>query len=292
MGLLRMVRICGAALATSLTLVLTGCGAPAGFDTTADDGPVVLASFYPLAWVAQQVAGPEVKVEQLTPPGAEPHDAELSPAQVARIGQADLLVTLTGFQAAVDQAVKANPPKTLIDAAQAVGLEGQDPHFWTDPSRLAQLAEPIAQQLAEIDPDRATAYRTRAATLVEQLDQLDQDIAIGLSPYAGQTLVTSHEAFSYLAKRYDLKQVSVSGIDPDQEPSPARLAEVRQQVEPLGIKTVYFESAASPKTAQALASELDVDTAVLDPLEVEPASGSYIVAMRDNLAALKKGLNK
>ncbi|WP_418276547.1 metal ABC transporter substrate-binding protein [Isoptericola jiangsuensis] len=325
------------ALAASLVLALpavalTACSSD---DGTGDDGTLqVLASFYPLQYVAEQVGGDLVSVDNLTPPSAEPHDLELAPAQVRAVGDADLVVYQSGFQAAVDEAVDARQPENVVDAADVVELESSpgtvehldeddegategdehdhdhdeeseeddghdhgvlDPHFWLDPTRLEPVADAVAEQLAAVDPDNAEVYASNAETLRGTLDDLDAEFAGTLEPCAGQTLVTSHAAFGYLAERYDLVQVGITGVDPEAEPSPARLREIGDVVETYDVQTIFTETLTSPKVAETLASDLGVDTAVLDPLEglsedAAAAGADYVAVMEDNLAALTSGL--
>jgi zinc transport system substrate-binding protein len=292
-----------AGLATALALSACSSGGDAG---AGSDGVSVLASFYPLQYVAQQVGGDLVDVSTLTPPGAEPHDLELSPAQVDEVGRADLVVYLADFQPSVDDAVAANPPAHVVDAAQDTELhaaehteEGEeehdhgtlDPHFWLDPTLLPAVADDVAEQLSAIDPDHADEYAAGAETFAQQMADLDARYAAGLATCASRTIVTTHEAFSYLAERYDLEQVGISGIDPEGEPSPARLAEVGKVVEDEGVTTIFFETLASPKVAETLADELGVDTAVLDPLEgLTDDSQDYVSVADANLDTLRTAL--
>ena len=323
-GLRIQTRAAGAALAGLVlagTATLAGCSAqgPAG-TAEESDGVTVLASFYPLQYVAQQIGGDLVTVENLTPPAAEPHDLELSPAQVREIGTADLVVYLSGFQPAVDEGIEARAPEHVVDAAAATelvvhpemiaeeeGHEGEteeehaeeegavDPHFWLDPSRLAAVGQAVADELAATDPEHADEYAAGALRLGKQLDELDQEFADGLAACQGADLVTSHTAFGYLADRYALEQVGISGIDPEAEPSPARLREIGDLVEERGVKTLYSETLVSPKVTDTLASDLGINTAVLDPLEglsedATAAGDDYVSVMQANLAALEEGL--
>jgi zinc transport system substrate-binding protein len=324
-------RAAGAAL-TSLVLAgtatLAGCSAQ-GLTGSAQesDGVTVLASFYPLQYVAQQIGGDLVTVDNLTPPAAEPHDLELSPAQVREVGTADLVVYLSGFQNAVDEAIDARAPEHVVDAADAAELvehaeageeehaeEGDehageteaehaehaeegaaDPHFWLDPSRLAAVGQAVADELAATDPEHADEYAAGALRLGQRLDELDQEFADGLAACQGAALVTSHAAFGYLADRYALEQVGISGLDPEAEPSPARLREIGDLVKERGIKTLYSETLVSPKVTETLASDLGVSTAVLDPLEglseeATAAGEDYVSVMQGNLAELEEGL--
>ncbi|OLT54008.1 metal ABC transporter substrate-binding protein [Cellulosimicrobium sp. CUA-896] len=313
------------AVLAATALVVAGCssGDAAGEDDARLD---VLASFYPLQYVAEQVGGEHVEVANLTPPAAEPHDLELAPAQVREIGEADLVVYLSGFQNAVDEGVEQREPAHVVDAAGPAGLEAHpdgaghegesaqehaehaeeehdedgdddhehgaaDPHFWLDPTRLAAVGDAVADELSAVDPDHAEKYRANAEALTADLDALDAEYAEALAPCAGATLVTSHEAFGYLAERYDLHQVGISGIDPEAEPSPARLREVRDVVQGQGVTTLFFETLVSPKVTQTLADDLGVDAAVLDPLEgLAEGATDYREVMESNLDALTSGL--
>jgi len=299
---------------TALALAACSSGGSGGSGgSSGDDGVAVLASFYPLQYVTEQVGGDLVSVDSLTPPGAEPHDLELSPAQVDEVGRADLVVYLSEFQAAVDDAVDANPPAHVVDAAQDTELhaaehdaegeehaEGEedhdhgslDPHFWLDPSRLPAVADDVAAQLAEIDPDHADTYRANAADFTQAMSDLDAEYQAGLETCESRAIVTTHEAFSYLAERYDLEQVGISGVDPEGEPSPARLAEVGRVVQDEGVSTIFFETLASPKVAETLADELGVETAVLDPLEgLTDDTQDYVSVAQANLETLRTALS-
>ncbi len=298
-------------------LALSACASTSGADGTVR----ALASFYPLQMVLEQVGGDRVDVDSLTPPGAEPHDVELSPAQVAALDAADLVVYQSGFQPSVDDAVAQTSPEHVVDAADRADLEtsthedehaddehaddehadehadehdhdGLDPHFWLDPTRLAALAGPVADALSTIDPDGEATYRANADALVDRLTDLDQEYATALATCERRVLVTSHEAFGYLADRYGLEQVGISGIDPETEPSPARLREVGDLVRDEGVTTIFFETLASPKVAQTLAADLGVETAVLDPIEgVTDDSHDYFSIAEANLDALRVALS-
>jgi zinc transport system substrate-binding protein len=285
-------------------LAAAGLAACSPADT--DDRHDVVAAFYPLQFVAERIGGEHVAVSSLTPPGGESHDLELSPSMVTGLGDADLVVYLSGFQAATDEAVASTAPEHVVDAAEAAGLEvapdgdrpaetgsgNLDPHFWLDPTRLAAVGRQVAGTLSEIDPEHAAEFAAAADALAADLDTLDTELADGLAACRGATLVASHEAFGYLAQRYDLHQVGISGIDPEVEPSPARLRDVAATVEAEGVETLFFEVLASPKVTQTLADELGVGTAVLDPLEglTSDDERDYLDIMRDNLDALTAGL--
>ena len=310
-------RAVASATVAATALLLTGCGsddARAG----AADGVSVAAAFYPLEWTAQRVGGDRVDVASLTPPGAEPHDLELTPQDVASLSEADLVVYLEGFQAAIDEAVveagdaawdagqaadlslttteeHSHEGETEEEHAEHAGEEGgevADPHFWLDPTRLAAVGDALAERLTEVDPDGAATYEENAAALREDLEALDAEMQQGLADCAVTTLVTGHDAFGYLADRYGLDVVGISGLSPSTEPSPAQLAEISTLVRDRGVTTVYTETLVDPAVAETVAEEAGVQTAVLDPLEGltdESAGSDYLGVMRADLATLQEG---
>jgi zinc transport system substrate-binding protein len=272
---------------------------------------VIIGSFYPMSWVAQRVAGSDASVATLTKPGAEPHDIELTPRQIVAVGQADLVVYIKGLQPAVDQAVGRYAKNKAIDAASLVrtlpltahesvagggsggsGGGGHDPHLWLDPSRLATVAKAVGDRLAQDDPTHAATYEANARALGADLGTLDHEYAAGLRGCRHKIIVTSHAAFGYLADRYGLAQVSVAGIDPQNEPSPQRLAALTGEIRRAGVTTVFTETLVSPKVAQTLAREAHVRTATLDPIEGLPpgSKGDYLSIMRRNLQTLRTAL--
>ena len=276
-----------------LALVLAACGGDAGGDGDGD-GVSVVASFYPLAEVASRVAGDRADVENLTPPGAEPHDFELSTDDLDAIEDADLLLYLgDDFQPAIEEVTgRAGRAVDLLGSEERI--EG-DPHVWLDPRRMTAMARAVHDALVELDPDGAGAYGENAERYVAELEALDADFEDGLADCERDTIVTAHAAFGYLTERYGLRQVAIAGLSPDAEPDPARLADVIDQVRAEGVTTVFSETLVAPDLAETLAREAGIDTAVLDPLEglddeqLEDGA-SYASVMRANLDALRLAL--
>jgi len=272
-------------------LVLVSCARSAD-DRTAP-GPSTVAAFYPLGWVADRVGGGHVDVDLLTAPGVEPHDLELSPQQVVQVADADVVMFEAGFQPAIDDVVEQEAEGTVVDAAEVVDLVSAgdqfDPHFWLDPERMATLAGSVASSYADADPVRAESYRQQADLLVGQLERLDRDYHQALTGCRTDVVVTSHDAFGYLAERYGLTLLPIAGIDPGSEPSTQRLAELADLVRRTDVTTVFTETLASPAIAQVLADEAGVAVATLDPIEGltdDTADEDYLSLMRSNLDAL------
>jgi zinc transport system substrate-binding protein len=267
---------------------LAGCGGG-----SSSSGRAVVASFYPLAFAAQQIGGDRIDVRNLTPPGVEPHDLELSGSDVRTIADADLVLYLgEGFQPSLEDAIDSTSAHA-VDLLAAVDTRaggeserGVDPHVWLDPVRYAAIAERIGAELDRTPEAERFAAKLRA---------LDRELGRGLSGCERKEIVTSHAAFGYLAERYGLKQVAITGVAPEAEPTPRDLEDVVRQVRAVGATTVFFETLVSPRLAETVAREVGAKTAVLDPLEglteKEAAAGEdYFSVMRENLAALRKAL--
>jgi zinc transport system substrate-binding protein len=252
----------------------------------------VVAGFYPLAWAAEQIGGKTVSVENLTPSGAEPHDIELTPREVGDLQTADIVLYLShGFQPAVEQAVGDAKGKRVdilagLRLRSGVGDEtgDADPHVWLDPVLFGRVVSRIG-----------TVLGRPAGRVVKRLRAIDAEYRRGLAQCARRDFVTSHAAFGYLAARYRLHQIPITGIDPAAEPGPKKLAELVKLVKSRHIKTIFFERLVSPKLAQTVARETGAKTAVLDPIEgLTPAEAkrgaSYVTLMRQNLQELRQAL--
>ncbi len=255
------------------------------------DGTRVVASFYPFAYVAEQVGGSHVDVGNLTSPGVEPHDVELRPKQVGAVQTADLVIYQRGFQNAVDDAVDRADRSSddVVDVATLVP-SSKDPHSWLDPRTMVAVTNAVEARLSKVDPARAASYASRAERLEGQLNQLDQELATGLKSCRIRTIVTSHAAFGHLARRYGLTQVPIAGIDPTNEPTPSELADISALVRREGITTVFTEELVSPAVAKTVARETGARTATLDPIEglAEDSDATYLSLMRRNLDAIRK----
>ncbi len=276
-----------AVLLASCALVLAACGSGGSADGGSDGRLSVVTSFYPLQYVTERVAGDHADVTNLTKPGGEPHDLELSPKQVASVQDADLVVYQDEFQTAVDEAVKEadREPGTTVDAADGVDRieESEEAH--------AEGEEEGHDDHAHGDEEHADEYEANAAALVADLQKLDGEYRAGLTTCKVRDIVTSHAAFAYLARAYDLVQIPIAGIDPSTEPSAAQLAEISDLVKRDGITTVFTETLVSPAVARTVAREAGVQTATLDPIEgltKDTSDQDYFSIMRSNLAELQK----
>lgn len=285
--------------ALGLVAALTaGCRSPRTHEHT------VVAGFYPLYFIAETVAGRYNHVVDLTPPGVEPHEYELTVRQVADIDLANVGFYEHGVAPSIDQAMVNDSPAHALDVTSVVPLaspvagsgvehtsDDKDPHFWQDPTLMARATTAFAATMAQADPAHAAYYRAQGRRLVTQLQALDRSYASTLASCRIHTIVVSHDAFEYLARRYHVEVVPIAGIEPDAEPSLQRLHDLQQLIRDRGVTTVFFERLASPALADSLAHDLGISSAVLDPIEGLTSSDSgatYLTLMRQNLAALAK----
>ncbi len=277
-------------------LLLTGCSTATPPQTSDDVN--VAASFYPLAFFAEQIGGEYVHVTQITPGGVEPHDYEPSPADIISVRQSRLfLFNGNGVDAWADK-IKSDLDLAAIRTLRMVDVVGgnsNDPHIWLDPVLAEKEVQAMRDTLVQIDPARAETYRANATTLLTNLDQLDHDYRTGLAHCLLNTVIVSHDAFQYVSKRYGFTTLPIAGLSPDQEPAPGTLAHVADIAKQKKIPVIFFETMASPKLSETIANEVGAQTMVLNPIEGltaedRKANASYITIMRDNLVELRTAM--
>lgn len=264
----------------------------------------VAASFYPLYFVASRIGGERVEAVNLTPAGAEPHDYELSPRDIAFVEKSRLLVLCGGnLEAWGEDVASGRQAGSVVYAGEGLmtgameedGETSVDPHVWLSPALYAKVAEKVAGALESIDPEGAAYYRGNLAAFEAEAAALDTAFRTGLANCGKKEIVTSHDAFGYLASAYDLTQVSIAGLSPDAEPSPRQMTEVARFAREHEVKYIFFESMVSPELARTIAEEVGAATLVLNPLEglsgEEMAAGKdYFSEMESNLFNLRLAL--
>lgn len=310
-----------------LIVTLVGCSKPStGINTEARDGAIsVSASFYPLAYLTQRIAGDYATVHQIIPHGVEPHDYEPNPAQIVTVYGSKLLVMnglgldpwadalrgdLQSANVTVLSAAETVPDILLAqeedhqESNHASGEEGQheehghslyDPHVWLDPVSMMTLAEHIVVELKKADPLHAEAYENNGATLMEDLKKLDEEFRLRLAACTHSMAIVSHDAFRYLGRRYGFETVALAGIAPEQEPSPEKIVEVIKTIKKHGVPVVFFETLVSPKLAETVARSAGATTLILNPAEglkdEQIAQGeTYLSIMKQNAMNLAIGL--
>ncbi|MFC8428971.1 metal ABC transporter solute-binding protein, Zn/Mn family [Streptomyces sp. NPDC057253] len=307
-------RLIPAVAAAAALAALSACSTDSAAAGNTDKFDVV-ASFYPMAFLAEQIGGDHVHVTSLTQPGQEPHDLEISAKQTAQLQESDAVLYLKNLQPSVDEAVAQSGVGTTIDAATLTSLEehgnevgghaaehddehgeeagGKDPHIWLDPVKYAEVAQGVGAAFEKADPDHAAAYKANTAALVKRLDALNTQFEDGLRNTDSKVFITTHAAFGYLAERYGLTEEAINGLDPESEPSANRVRDLERMAKADGVTTVFYETLVSDKTAKTIASDAGLKTDVLDPIEGITAKSrgkDYFSVQEANLKALQSAL--
>lgn len=258
----------------------------------------VTASFYPLYFLASEIGGDKVIVENIIPLGSEPHDFEPTAKQLADISQSNIFILNGDNLEAWGQKVANNLDKKtvfVITATNGLSLKTTDPHVWLDPISFKKEAENIEQGYVQAAPAQSGYFRTNLARVLKTLDLLDREYRNGLKNCKTRNFITSHAAFSYLALRYGLNQIPLSGLSGEDELSGKQMVEIIDTIKKENLKTIFIERLESPKIAQTIASEAGVKTLILDPIEGltvenEQKKENYLTLMMENLQNLKEGL--
>ncbi len=265
---------------------------------------VISASFYPLAYFAQEIGGERVEVASITPAGVEAHDYEPSPQDIIKVRSSNIFIYQgAGFDPWAEKTAKELTGVQIINVSSNFnlrevseeGTKNRDPHIWLDPILAREQVEIISREMQKVDPSGKDFYEERSRNLNNELSKLDSEIRKGLSGCKLSDIVVSHDAFSYFADRYGINVTAVSGISPEEEPSAQKIGEISKIVREKHIPYIFFETLSSPKLADTIASEVGVGILVLNPIEGLTAEEirdgkDYLSIMRDNLHNLERAL--
>lgn len=281
---------------------------------------VVYTSVYPIYDFTKKIGGDKIHVELLIPPGTEPHSWEPSAKDMAKIEESDLfLYNGLGLDSWAERIAKSLPNEDRNTLAVAeignikpmVFTEGEkdhqdqeahghgnyDPHVWLDPTNVEKMAESIKEQLVKIDPQNEEYYEKNFSTFQKQLKELDEKYQQALSQVEKRDFIVNHAAFGYLANRYHLNQIAITGLTPQAEPSPAKLKELTALIKKYDISTIFMENLSSPKLTDVLAEETGAKVDLLHPIdgltqEEMDQGKEYLSLMGQNLKALKRALTE
>jgi len=296
--------------------LLSNNGISRGLRSTDVNKVQVSASFYPLYYFSSEIGKNRATVTNITPAGVEPHDYDPTARDIAQIQESRLLIVNgAGFEPWLDKIQSDLQNVFIVNSTEGISLlegveeehEGEeeeeehaeestnDPHTWLSPVLAKSQVDKILQGFIKVDPANRGEYESNANNLKQRLDVLDSKFKKGLNACTQKSFVTSHSAFSYLAKEYNLTQMPISGVSPDAEPSASELAEVTEFVRSNNVKYIFFETLVSPKLSETIANEVGAKTLVLDPLEGLSADDSkqgknYFTVMENNLKNLQTAL--
>jgi zinc transport system substrate-binding protein len=289
----------------------------------------VAASIVPLGDFCRQLGGDRVKVQVLIPPGASPHVFEPSPSVVARAGQARLFVYIgAGLEPWAEKLLKSRGRENLevVEAVQGLpliketgehhhGEEAEEkpgghqpdtvaekayaghshaagnPHVWLDPVLAQSICRRISAALIRLDPGHRRDYETRRDRYLQELADLNQEIASRVSSFRIREFVCFHPSFSYFARRYGLREAGVIELSPGREPTPRHLQKIVKAIKKHGIRVVFAEPQLSPRIASVIAREAGAKVLLLDPVGGRPPYGEdYLKLMRYNLSILAEAM--
>lgn len=265
-----------------------------------DDGKIkITTSFYPLNYLALRLGGQYVRVTNLTPVGSEPHDFEPSTRDIAELEKQDLIILsgggLEGYADKIMQNIDTSKTDILL-VGEPLMSDPKDPHVWLDPILYGKQADIVAGALIKLDPQHKETYTNNKEQLKKDLSKLNEEFITGLRPCKKRSIITSHSAFGYLAKRYGLKQVALAGLSPEEEPSSKTLSTITSFAKKNDIDYIFFEDLVNPQIAKTIANEVGARTLVFSPLEglakEDISKGkTYLTIQRENLENLKTALN-
>ncbi|CUA78919.1 metal ABC transporter substrate-binding protein [Anoxybacillus suryakundensis] len=315
----------------TITLTLFGCNkqeqlAPSTTEKT-NNKLIIYTTVYPLQDFAQKIGDEHVQVESVYPPGVDVHTYEPTAKTMQQIADADAFIYIgQGMEGFVERIVKTleNERVKFVEATAGMDLlrsnhthedehvhENEhahedeqkdeydhgdvDPHIWLDPIYSIQMAETIKQTLIELKPEAKQDFEQNFASLKQQLEQLDSQFQQLIKDAKTKEILVAHAAYGYWEKRYGLKQISVTGLSPTNEPSQKQLASIIKKAKEHNIRYIFFEQNVTSKIAEVVKNEVGADVLILHNLEARTNddianSKDYFAIMNDNISALKKAL--
>ena len=239
-----------------------------------EDKVLVTTSFYPLADFAQKIAGKKAEIVNLTPAGSEPHEYEPTPKDLSLVYKSNLFIyngiNLEGWADKVITELKDTNIK-VVKASDGINTIGEglraDPHVWLDPVLAQKMVVNIRDGFIAVDPDNTNDYMQNADRLIVKLISLDQKYQFPIFECKQKDIVSSHGAFAYLSKRYGFLNFSISGVNPDEEPSPQKLTELVDLIKEKGVKYILTETLVSPKFADTISKETGAKSITFNTVE-------------------------
>ena len=287
-----------------LAVALVGCAKPQKPETTQNDAITIATTFYPLYDLTKSITGNKDIVYSIVPAGTEPHEYEPTPSDIQKLNNAYAFVTLGNeFKEFEEDLIKSvNLDVKIIPAGKDISLlkisdeeghlqNGNDPHIWLSPKNAQKMAVNIMNGMVDADPTNAQIYLKNGQTLIEQLKLLDKEFKDSLTTCKKDVVLVSHNAFAYLARDYSFRTITISGLEPEAEPTPQQLANLINEAKQYSIKYVFYEELVDPRIAETIAREVGAEILKLSPIEgITNPSDTYLTLMKQNLNNLKTAL--
>ncbi len=277
-------------VAAGLLLSLASCR------TNKATSHTIYTSFYPIYDFTKRIVGDKYKVVNITPAGSEPHDYEPKAKDVDEMKNGAAIfpngLGLETWTGSLPKAIseKIHVVSTGIETNKINGVV--DPHIWLSVPNAIQEMGNILKEMKGIDKDNATYFQNNYDKAVKEFERLHTEYKTTISGVKNKYLVVSHAAFGYLCKEYEMTQIYVSGLTPDDEPTPKAMEDIIRKVGEYNITTVFYEELVSPEISKKIAQEAHVKTETLNPLEglteEELKTEDYLSVMRDNLKRIEE----
>lgn len=306
-------------LLSLFTFLLVGC-APEDNETS-EDKLMIYTTLYPFDYFTERIGGDAVKVDTIIPPGSDAHSFEPTTRTMTELAEADLFIyNGAGLEGFADTAtgILQEEGVTVLEASGGIDLAetepghkehededehnhghdhgNSDPHVWIDPIFSIEQAENIKNTLIELKPEQKEKFEENFAALKKDLLKIDEAFASMVKEAPNKEFLISHDAYGYWEKRYGLKQLSVSGLSPSQEPTQQQLEEIIEKAEHFNLSYMIFEQNVTPKSAKAVQKELGLEPLRIHNLSVLSEEDikndeTYLTLMNKNIKTLKKALS-
>ncbi|MCA9388228.1 zinc ABC transporter substrate-binding protein [Candidatus Berkelbacteria bacterium] len=277
-----------------------------------DSRPLVVTTSTPASLIVEELLGDDFRLVQLIPNGQEIHDFQPTPSTISNLAEADLLVSIgAGLETSwLDDLTSDLNLNQLIVSQEAELRDVElihhdeddhdsdsehshdhgeiDPHLWLSPQLILKILPSVESKLSEISPNHSQQIRVRAVDFSQRLTNLDNLIMSEVDNFQTKKFIASHEAFSYFARDYDLKQVGSLAATPGEVLTPGTLDEIARLIEQENLKGIFVEPGFGEEISRQLAEDLSLELEFLNPLEVRPSNKSYVSLMEDNLSSLIK----
>jgi ABC-type Zn uptake system ZnuABC Zn-binding protein ZnuA len=305
----RRIALLAAALAA---LLVAGCSGSGGGDSAdGAGGPEggalqVVATTTQVADFARSVGGDRVQVTSLLKPGVDAHDYEPSPADIATIARADVVLQNgVGLEEWLDDTISSSGfAGPVVDTSKGIQLRqvegGDDPHIWQDPRNAQRMASTIEEALATAAPADAATFKANLAAYTDQLQSLDAEVERQIDSLANKRVVTNHDAFGYYLDRYGLVLVGsvIGSFDTSAELSGRELRDLVAKIKATGVKAIFSETTLPPKAAETIGREAGVKVVVGEDALYGDALGppgsdgdTYLKMIRHNTATIVDNLS-
>ncbi len=265
-----------------------------GFIPRSEAAPLKVAvTILPVADMVQQIAGQEIQIVTILPPGANPHTFELTPRLIKELDGSKVIFRIgKNFDDWIARVSENLPGIQLISLNQGIKSINEDPHYWLSIENAKGMVKQIAQILIAADPSNQAKYQTNLIRYLEELDETDEHIKEELNSLPQKKIVTFHDGWRYLARDYGLEIVATVESSEGNEPTPQRLAKLYEMIHQHQIRVLFTEPTASRSLTHSIAHDFDLAVVELDPMGFKAENKTFINLMLHNADEIEEALER